>query len=71
MDFPSALTEALRSRNMTDEQLAVKLHVTGNAVFKWRSGSRYPRGPMRAALAELFPELQDSLRVLAATGAAA
>jgi DNA-binding transcriptional regulator YiaG len=65
MDFPSALTEAIRSRNMTDEQVAMTINVTTNSIQKWRAGHTKPRGPMRSALVRMFPELQEAVRALA------
>ena len=41
------------SLNLSDEEIAVKLHVSAAAVAKWRKGKAVPRSSVRQGLCKL------------------
>ena len=62
----SFLKTLRREKNLTQEQLAEQLHVSGRTVSRWETGSNMPDISLLVALAEFYevsiPEIIDGER---------
>ncbi len=61
MTFPERLRELRTSSNLSQEQLALQLSVTRQAVAKWESGRALPDLDRAIAIARLYRVTLDSL----------
>lgn len=61
MELSSNLRRLRREANLTQEALAEKLHVSGQAVSKWERGESYPEITLLPVLAEVFNVTVDAL----------
>lgn len=52
--FNQILTELRKSRNMTQDELAEKLHITKQALSHYERGTRYPKPEILEAIADEF-----------------
>lgn len=61
MNLGNKIRELRRSRNLTQEQLAVSLNISAQAVSKWEMGASYPDMSMIPILAGFFKVSLDEL----------
>lgn len=61
MNLGNKIRELRRARNLTQEQLAVSLNVSAQAVSKWEMGASYPDMTMIPILAGFFKVSLDEL----------
>ncbi len=61
MNLGNKIRELRRARNLTQEQLAVSLNISPQAVSKWEMGASYPDMTMIPILAALFKVSLDEL----------
>lgn len=61
MEFNEKLQRLRKQENLTQEQLAEKLHVSRTAVSKWEGGKGYPSIDSLKAVSELFAVSIDEL----------
>ena len=61
MELASNLKRLRKAAGFTQEALAEKLHLTGQAVSRWETGDGYPEITLLPALADLFGVTVDAL----------
>ena len=61
MNLGNKIRELRRQRNLTQEQLAVSLNISAQAVSKWEMGASYPDMTMIPTLAAFFKVSLDEL----------
>src|SRR5690554_939758 len=61
MEFSKVLKEQRTKHNLSQEQLADKLHIARQSISKWERGEAYPGIGMLLRLSELFDISVDAL----------